>query len=236
MKKLLYLALFAMTIMSCEEEDINVANRVSFESDNIDVVVPGGSVNFERVINVYTTTVSNSDRQFQVVVDEEGTTLDAGGYTIPSTVTIPANTNHGQLVALFSDEGISFEAKTVAIELVSEDDTFTGNATLSVTELCEDTVVTLAITTDDYPEETTWELYDLSGTPTVIYSGGPYDGEANTTLEFQFCLADGPYGIYVADSYGDGIPNGGFVISANGGTLVSGGVAGEGSSATFTVN
>ena len=90
---------------------------------------------------------------------------------------------------------------------------------------------------DDWPEETTWEIYDLSGTPTVVASGGPYANPADdfAELSFDFCLASGNYGVVVYDAYGDGGPT--FSVTTAAGTLVADTtVAGTQASATFTVN
>jgi len=90
---------------------------------------------------------------------------------------------------------------------------------------------------DNWPNETSWEIFDLSGTPTVIFSGGPYvdPNDDFAELSFDFCLASGDYGIAVYDSYGDGGPN--YSITSASGDLVSDTVvAGSQSSATFTVN
>ena len=66
------------------------------------------------------------------------------------------------------------------------------------------TMVTLAITLDDYGSETTWELQNSGGT--TIYSGGPYaDGMDQTVITEQWCLGAGCYNLVMTDDYGDGI-------------------------------
>jgi hypothetical protein len=63
--------------------------------------------------------------------------------------------------------------------------------------------IVLTIKTDNYPEETTWEVKDETGT--VLYSGGPY---ASNLTEFEtiMCLdPDKCYDFTIYDSYGDGI-------------------------------
>jgi hypothetical protein len=64
-------------------------------------------------------------------------------------------------------------------------------------------VVVLALTTDNYPEETTWEVTDVDGT--VLYAGGPFD-EGGTLYSIEMCLdPDSCYTFTIFDSYGDGI-------------------------------
>ncbi len=59
------------------------------------------------------------------------------------------------------------------------------------------------LNTDDYPEETTWELTNEQGQ--VINSGGPY-ASANSTFVEELCLdADECYTFTIFDTFGDGI-------------------------------
>jgi type IX secretion system substrate protein/SprB-like repeat protein len=63
--------------------------------------------------------------------------------------------------------------------------------------------ITLELLTDNYPGETTWDLFDPMGN--LIYSGGPYSSQA-TLFEEDFCLdPDLCYTFTIYDSYGDGI-------------------------------
>jgi hypothetical protein len=92
---------------------------------------------------------------------------------------------------------------------------------------CSD--VSLSITFDNYPEETSWEITNSGGS--VIASGGTYASQADgSTLNIAVgCLDDGCYDFTITDTYGDGIccayGNGSFTLtnSASGATLASGG-------------
>ena len=69
---------------------------------------------------------------------------------------------------------------------------------------CTDNELTLSLTFDDYPQETSWELRDSLGT--VLYSGGTYPDEPDgSTLTIDFCIPDGCYELFIYDSYGDGM-------------------------------
>ncbi|PHS10932.1 MAG: hypothetical protein COA88_01195 [Kordia sp.] len=90
---------------------------------------------------------------------------------------------------------------------------------------CIDT--TLKIKFDNYPEETSWNLKDNSGT--VVASGGTYGSQADgSTLIINNCLPAGCYTLEFKDSYGDGIccsyGNGNYTLTntATGATLASG--------------
>ncbi|WP_430410771.1 S8 family serine peptidase [Kordia sp.] len=89
--------------------------------------------------------------------------------------------------------------------------------------------VSLSITFDDYPEETSWQITNSGGT--VVASGGTYASQADgSTLNIDVgCLDDGCYDFTITDAYGDGIccsfGNGSFTLTNNdsGATLASGG-------------
>lgn len=81
--------------------------------------------------------------------------------------------------------------------------------------------VTVSVTTDTWPGETTWTLSDSTGT--VLLSGGPYTG-SGTTDEQSICVGDGCYTFSIADSFGDGIFDpGGYTLTVDGTLIASGG-------------
>lgn len=97
--------------------------------------------------------------------------------------------------------------------------------------------IQVQIELEDWPEETTWEIWDLSGDPTPIISGGPYINPDDdfAILTYDFCLPSGDYGIVVYDTYGDGGP----IYSVYSGStplVPSTTVGGAQSSATFTLD
>ncbi len=98
-------------------------------------------------------------------------------------------------------------------------------------EVCYE--VTLNITFDNYPGETTWELY--SGT-TLLEEGGPYTG---TSFSTTFCLVSGDYEFIIYDAYSDGIccnyGNGSYTLTKDGTEIVSGGNFGASESTEFTL-
>ncbi len=88
------------------------------------------------------------------------------------------------------------------------------------------TEVTVSITTDNYPAETTWELKNWV-TGAVYASGGPYSS-ANTNHTEDVCVPnDATIGFTINDVYGDGIccsfGNGSYSISDGTTTYASGG-------------
>ncbi len=63
---------------------------------------------------------------------------------------------------------------------------------------------TLNLVFDNYPEETSWTLYDSNNQ--LIDEGGPYDTEPQGgSKTISFCLDPGCYTFTIKDSYGDGM-------------------------------
>ncbi len=91
---------------------------------------------------------------------------------------------------------------------------------------CNGTEVTLSITLDNYPEETSWQVTNDAGS--VVASGGTYGSSPDgSTITEAICLTDGCYTFTISDSYGDGIccsyGNGSYTLNNGGTVLASGG-------------
>lgn len=99
------------------------------------------------------------------------------------------------------------------------------------------TDVTVSITFDNYPEETSWQITNSSGS--VVASGGTYPSQPDgSTLNVTTCLDAGCYNFTINDSYGDGIccsyGNGSYTVSGGSSTL-SGGNFGSSETQSFCV-
>jgi len=91
---------------------------------------------------------------------------------------------------------------------------------------CNGTSVSLSITFDNYPEETSWALRNDANA--LIASGGTYGSQADgSTLVIPLCLVNDCYTLTFTDAYGDGMccsyGNGSYTLTGPGGTLASGG-------------
>jgi hypothetical protein len=91
---------------------------------------------------------------------------------------------------------------------------------------CTDNAVTVSITFDNYPEETSWQITDANGS--TVASGGTYGSQPDgSTINIDLCLVDGCYDFTILDVYGDGIccsyGNGSYTVTSGGTTLASGG-------------
>lgn len=85
--------------------------------------------------------------------------------------------------------------------------------------------VSIELILDDWGSETTWEL---SRDGVVLLEGGPYEDDADQTLELETtCLADGCYVFTIYDTANDGIccgyGNGSYTVLSNGEPVITGG-------------
>ena len=105
--------------------------------------------------------------------------------------------------------------------------------------VCDGVDVTVSITFDNYPEETSWQITDGGS---VVASGGTYASSPDgSTLEVSQCLPDGCYTFTIFDSYGDGIccsyGSGSYVVTDEfGNVLASGASFGSSDGGNFCVS
>lgn len=237
MKKLTLILLTAISLFalnSCEYEIIETKdiNYVSFESSKYDF---GVELNGTTVldIKVYSTQITSSDRTFNVNVVEEMTTADPTSYMLPTSVTIPANSNVGLLNVSISDLNISEEGEKLVLELEPKEGLFVGGKiTLNIRQVCPLNEVTLDITFDSWPEETGWELLDSNSNVIASAVAGDYAGQSSFSK--TFCLANGTYTFTIYDAYGDGTDT--YKLTYNGAIIVTGGAFGASETTTFTVS
>ncbi|MEQ8704273.1 MAG: T9SS type A sorting domain-containing protein [Phaeodactylibacter sp.] len=81
--------------------------------------------------------------------------------------------------------------------------------------------VTVRLLTDSYPDETSWEILDLTGN--LIGERGPFE-EQTSLQETKFCLPDACYVFVLKDSWGDGLigpPAGNFEIVDGEGNILA---------------
>ena len=185
-------------------------------------------------INIYAANTTGSDRSFSVAVDASG--APAGSYTVPSSVSIPANTNQGMLSVQLADVDLGIGVSTLVISLVGEAGLSVGDpVSVSYMQNCSEVSATLDIVFDGYGSETTWEITDALGG--VVVSGGPYaDGQATASESFNLCSGR-DYTFHIYDSYGDGLTYpglGSYEVKVGGSSKVAGdGNYGSGTSAAF---
>ncbi|MFT7588331.1 MAG: hypothetical protein ACI959_000538 [Limisphaerales bacterium] len=102
--------------------------------------------------------------------------------------------------------------------------------------VCTDNEITISITLDNYPEETSWTV---SSGGTTYGSGGTYGSQPDgSTVSIDLCLADGCYDFTINDAYGDGIccayGTGSYTVSGSG-VSISGGAFASSETTNFCV-
>ncbi len=86
-------------------------------------------------------------------------------------------------------------------------------------KLIESNSVTLNLTTDDWGEDTSWELKDKNDT--ILHSGSEYANNSQTTKSFE--LPEGNYVFTIYDAFGDGLTSGdgSYKLTDGNGNLIS---------------
>jgi subtilisin family serine protease len=139
------------------------------------------------------------------------------------------NSWYNQTISLSSYYGTSVQLRYVATTANSYRSDFAIDdisvTTGSVNPIGTD--LTLTITFDNYPEETSWNLKNSGGS--TVASGGTYASQADgSTLVIPINdLADDCYDFTILDAYGDGIccsyGNGSYTLEVTGGSLLASG-------------
>ncbi len=105
---------------------------------------------------------------------------------------------------------------------------------------CEASNLTLTITFDDYPEETSWTLRTAGGTTVASNSYSTANPDGSTVVENINNLTSGDYVFTINDDYGDGIccgyGNGSYTLESSEGVIVSGGNFGASEVTNFCVD
>jgi hypothetical protein len=232
------------TLTGCDEPvEPTGIEFITFE-DNIisDVTVsPGGE--FTKTITVYSSNKTGSDRSIELNV-KPNTTLEAGAYTVPATVTIPANTNQSTIDIILKDVGLDIiEDQLLGISMSGGADSYFGeeDITLNVAKGCNagSSKFKIAVSLDGWPEEVYWRVVDTDAGVIVIANNatpgfGGYAGLTETQKDAT-CLPTGNYVFEIFDAYEDGA---GAVSCTLGGVQVfsSNGGYGAGTSVEFSVN
>lgn len=214
MKKFLTILAITLSICLCtnceENEDapaILELNYIGLESRPLIGVAPTASATEE--IKVATSNTASADRTFNIVVNTDLTTADASAYSLPSSVTVPANSNVGTFNLDIVGPNINPSGEDIlAIDFVSQDGLLIG-ATMQINlkQVCPNPELILDITFDDWPEEIYWRIVNAAG-DTVFESATPagfgaYDGLTGGITR-NICLASGTYTFSMFDGFQDG--------------------------------
>jgi subtilisin family serine protease len=113
-----------------------------------------------------------------------------------------------------------------------------GSSCPSCPTACNGTEVTLTITLDNYPEETSWVITNDAGA--TVATGGTYGSFPDgSTISEDICLADDCYTFTINDAFGDGIccayGSGSYSLTDGGTVLASGGSFGSSEATNFCI-
>jgi hypothetical protein len=161
-------------------------------------------------------------------VYKNGSYLTSVTSTSTSVSGLTANTSYSFYVKAKDEAGnISGASNTVYVTTLEE-----------VSNNCFVSDLTLNLTTDNYPSETTWEVKDAGGQ--IVASGGSYSNK-NSNYSESISLAGGDYSFIIYDAYGDGIccsyGNGSYTLTdGNNNVIATGGDYGSSESTSFCVS
>lgn len=245
----IFAIILVFTFTSCEDspvvfDNINGQEAIQFTSTSLNVTVPAEGLIVTLPVSI--TTVSTVARNF-VVVEDESSTAIPGSFSLGS-VSIPAGSYDGSLEITLNTTGLADGILYgLVVNLVAPEGgtAFKEQATINYNKevVCNDLL--LIVLTDAFPEETTWEITDSTGT--VVASGGddygPPSAAASRLKEYQhnITLPDGCYTFTIFDVFGDGLNDGvvegSFLLTCSILTHASGvGNFGSSDSTDFAVN
>ncbi|MCB9290997.1 MAG: SprB repeat-containing protein, partial [Lewinellaceae bacterium] len=154
-----------------------------------------------RMVGI-TLTNAGADTLYSAVVSYQ---LNGGGVMQENwTGSLPSG--HSEIISILlgplSDGSNTFSANIAFPNGLPDENPDNDDKERSFTASLGNEEVILQLVTDEYPDETTWELIDEAGN--LLYSGGPYSlGES--LIEERFCLPDACYSLTLFDTFGDGL-------------------------------
>ena len=225
---LIFASLLVLT--GCESEDTIPESELgtthfAFGTQTFDfgVDIAGQNTNDIEVYSAFTTT---SDRTLEIMVMTEGTTLEAAAYSVPTSVTIPANSNIGLLSVDISDLNLSPDGDVLIIGFpASEGEYVADSIVLKISRLCPSGTKSLKIlidNTDGYPDEIIIDLINAAGVSIFSIASNELTPDL-VPFEYKECLPAGEYTLNIEDSYGDG--GTAYEISSDG--VILGTIAGD---------
>ncbi|MGM1057395.1 MAG: hypothetical protein ACQEWG_16035 [Bacteroidota bacterium] len=143
MKKflILFIATISMSVfVGCDsDDDFNPPNFVTFADVTTLTNQRSVSVSSEGSetvdVKVYTNNVTNADRTFNITVGATST-LSAAAYTLPATVTIPANSNEGIVSINITGSGVNNAGDILMLQLENADGYVGGPLRINVLKVC----------------------------------------------------------------------------------------------------
>ncbi|CAL2101951.1 lipoprotein precursor [Tenacibaculum sp. 190130A14a] len=207
MKKILYLAMLAisfMTLNSCDDDSIEVKDLSFITADAFkkDIVVVENS-NLDTQVTIFTSKKMGSDTTINLNVT---TSMNADNYTVPASVTIPKGDNKVVIPINFTDSSLNRMGETMSISFDGPEGYFEGNSKVdfNISVLCPSDLAG------------SWTYTNGNGKTVSITQTG--DGTYSIGADNAF---GGNYPFYISDACSNITVTGGF-LADNFGIPVSG--------------
>ncbi|MGX1930585.1 hypothetical protein [Flagellimonas sp. 2504JD4-2] len=139
MKKYIVSFITACALLVSCEQDRTIFNEsqtfLKFNQSNLDLpIIIDGEGSAQVTINV--SSISESERTFEVNIVEEETTAEAASYTVGSIV-VPPNSYEGTLTINGVDNNVTTDPKVLVLSVpTSPDLVASGNLTVSIFQVC----------------------------------------------------------------------------------------------------
>ena len=181
------------------------AKMLSYEGDN--TYCDGNLVNASVTIQNYS--IGSQLNACDILTKINGETVDTYNWSGDLDTYETASIDLGTTSGIPDGANITFE-----IDYTGDMDESNNDIDPDVSGAEESSMyVTLTVLTDNYPDETSWELFDANGN--VVEStnivgqaygeAGDYSGQANTEIQINWTLDPGCYTFSVYDAFGDGV-------------------------------
>ena len=211
-KKIIYLLLMTLPLLvvtSCEEDAIGTPdlNYITFEAGQVDLKVDKGSTNSANY-KIYSSIMSDVSRTYSVTVSDKST-ADPVSYTIPTSITMPANSNVASLQIDVEDINI-ISSRVLILKLEEKSGLFIGNDnefTINLLRICVSDIAGPYTYANGKPAtvtETSPNNYELSGDN---YFGANYAININDACD-EITVTGG----FLPDAYGIGVSGAGMVM------------------------
>ena len=209
----------------------------------------GGSTTCYATVGLNLTTDNYGSETTWTLKNASGTTVESGsGYGNNASTVLAWNLPNGTYTFTINDaygDGICCSYGNGSYTLTGDGGTIATGGNFGSTQtvsFCVEAAgpscpsnIRLALTTDNYGSETTWEVRTLAGA--LVQSGSGYSNNSSRTINLN--LAAGSYRFTIRDAYGDGIcctyGNGSYTLTGDGQELGSGGNFGSSDVVDFCV-
>lgn len=140
MKKIVLIFLTVLStslFVGCSSDDeVTPPNYVTFEAEELNFAIDENTSGTLDV-TVYTANTTGSDRTFTINVDESST-INADSYTLPQTVTVPANSNEVTFSIEVTDNSLGDSGEVLILDIADQEGLHRGEPlTVNIAKICE---------------------------------------------------------------------------------------------------